>query len=427
MKLVGIISSWLFFAIGIPTALILGGFTFRASLVEVSSDLSGGNREIFLLHLASVSLWLIWIYGLCTFVHDLWQLKFDNKGRKTSFGFRRWTTMCAAAVWSLLLASHASVTTNKSKSIDVARNDVKQVTSKVEANPIELPSPTPLALSASTVLVTGILQFVRQRRERVLRNSVPHSQTQSLSRRSQSTLTELQLAEVTTRCDGLRMAMNTLMESESSPILASWQPNSTPCSVLQRTEQNMGVLPLCCVPLGLTQGEIMLLTLSRGEALTVNLDEGNRARSVLAHLTHSIVLETLGSNTSVIVCGFTDAELINAHHLSKVNSMERLFECVLSVESSQPVIVCSVDPLSTDIVDHLRAIGCGVVTASTNTMADVTLLHTQHGWRVAPTQQLISLYGISFEESTAVARLIDEVARPTIVPTVGENFSTPLD
>lgn len=425
MKRVGIVFCWVLFALGIPTALILGRFTPLASLVGASSHFSGGNREIFLLHLASVLLWLIWVYGLCTFIHDLWQLKFDHTISKTSFCFRRWTTMCAAAVWSLLLASHASVITNKSKSVDIMRDDVKQETSKVVADPLGLPSPTPLALSASTVLVTGILQLVQQRRERVLRDSVPHSKIQSLSRRSQSTLTELQIAAMTTSCDGIRKAMDVLTESESSPILASWRPNSTPRAVLQRAERTKGTSPLCCVPLGLAQGEIILLTLSCGEIVAVNLDKDGRAHSVLAYLTHSIVLETIGSNTNVIVCGFADAELIDAHHLSNVNSAEHLVEHVLSTGPPQSTIVCSADPLSMDTVNQLRAMGCGVVTASIDTTSDVVLSHTQDGWSVVPTRQLISVYGISTEENAAVSKLISEVSRPITVPVATERSMVP--
>lgn len=425
MKRVGVVFCWVLFALGIPTALILGRFTPLASLVGASSDLSGGNWEIFLLHLASILLWLIWLYGLCTFIYDLWQLKFDRTTPKASFGVRRWITMCAAAMWSLLLASHASAKTDKSNSVNVIRDDSKQATLKNEVSPFELPSPTPLALSASTVLVTSILQLVRLSREKVLRESVPHSQIQRLSRRSQSTLTELRLAAVSTSCEGIRSAMTVLMEGESSPILASWRPNSTPRAVLQRTECTIGASPLCCVPLGLVQGEIILLTLSRGEGITVNMDEGGRARSVLAYLAYSIVLETLGSNTDVIVCGFTSAELINADHLSAVSSIEHLVEQVRCAGLSRPTIVCSADPLSVDTVNQLRAGGCCVVTASIDTTSDVALSHTENGWSVVPTRQLISVYGITTEENTAVFKLINEVSRPATISLATEQFTPP--
>ena len=425
MKRVCVVSSWALFALGIPTTLILGRFTPQASLTGTGSNLLSGNWEKSLVYLASALLWLIWSYGLIAFTYDLWRFRFYNIAPKTSFGFRRWTTVCATAAWSLLLASHASASTNNSTSVDVMLDGFNHATPKVEVDPLELPSPTPLALSASTVLVTGILQLVQQRRQKVLRDSVPHSQIQSLSHRSQSMLTELQLAAVTANYDDIRTVMNALMESGRSPILASWRPNSIPRPVLQRAETAQDSFPLCCVPLGLAQGELILLTLSSGEAISVNVDDDGRARSVLAYLTHSIILGTLGSDTNVIVCGFTDAEIINAHHLSTVDSIDYLTANDLCVESSHSTIVCSADPLSMDTVNQLRGMGYGVVTASNSLTMDVGLVHTQHGWNIRPIQQLISLYGITLAEGAAVSKLVDEVSRPTTIPVSVEHFATP--
>jgi len=425
MKRMGFVFCWVFFALGIPMALILGGFTPHASLIEVGSNLLGGNSEIFLLHLASVLLWIIWLYGICAFLHDLRRLKFDQETPMVSFSFRRWTTMCAAAVWSLLLASHISRSTNGSNPRDTTFDVAKQVIPNAGVDSNELPSPIPLELSASTLLVTGILQLVQNRRASVLRESVPHSKNKLLSRRSQSTLTELQLAAMATNCNGLRQAMVSLIESETPPILASWQPNLTPRVLLQRADPTIGAQLLCCVPIGLIQGEISLLTISRGEAITVILDEGCRARGVLTHLALSIVFETLGSNVNVIVCGFTDTELINAPHLTNVDSREHLIKHVLNAKSSDPTIVCSADLLSNETVNELRALGCGVVSASIEPNGEVALVHTQHGWIIHPIQQFVSLYGISLEESTAVSKLVDEVSRPTTVPVVIEKFVPP--
>lgn len=415
MKRVGVMICGTLFAMGIPMVLILVGFTPHAALFGIRSNLLNGNWEMFLLHFASASLWLIWLYGLLAFVSDLRRLKISDKPPKVSLGIRRWTAMCAATVWSLLVANHSSASASTSNSVDITIKDSESS---------ELSSPTPLALSASTAVVAGILQLVRQRRDKVLRGSAPHSRVQILSHRSQSTLTELQLAVATTNCDDIRIAMEFLMNSKSSPILASWRPNSTPRVVLQRADHTAGAPPLCCVPLGLAQGEIILLTLSHGEIISVKLDGGTGARSVLVHLAHSIVLETLGSAANVIAYGFTDAELINARHLSTADSIEHLVDHVLSVGTLRPTIVCSADPLPMDIAKQLQRAGCCVVTASIELAADVTLVHTQHGWNLNPTQQLIALYGITTQESTAVSRLINEVSRPPTVPSTVGNSAT---
>ncbi|MEK7295513.1 MAG: hypothetical protein AAB018_03165, partial [Actinomycetota bacterium] len=213
------------------------------------------------------------------------------------------------------------------------------------------------------------------------------------------------------------------MAGKPVPVLGSWRPDSTPRVVLERNEARMGIVPLCCVPLGLAQGEIILLTLACGDVISVKLDDDDRARSVLAHLAHSIVLETIGSDTRVITCGFTDSELIDAPHLSIVNSIGHLTERASNLEKSRSTIVCSVVPLSSEIIDELQAMGCCVVTAGTDLVADVALVLTENGWIVHPTQQPISLYGMTLDESKAVSKLVNEIARPAAVPVFVDHFT----
>ncbi|MEK7410122.1 MAG: bacterial transcriptional activator domain-containing protein [Actinomycetota bacterium] len=421
MKKIAVVSSWMFLALVIPTALVLTGFTPRSSFVGVNSNLFDGSSETFAVHLGGVLLWLVWSYALFAFIYDLWQFRSRKAERKTSFGLRRWTTICASAVGSLLLASQTPVSAENSGSVDVTLGNPKEVNTEIKR--IKFLSPTPLALTASTVVVSGILQHVRRRREKMLRESAPHSQFQSLSHQSRSTLTELHLAATSTNCGGIRVAMNSLMAGKPVPVLGSWRPDSTPRVVLERNEARMGIVPLCCVPLGLAQGEIILLTLACGDVISVKLDDDDRARSVLAHLAHSIVLETIGSDTRVITCGFTDSELIDAPHLSIVNSIGHLTERASNLEKSRSTIVCSVVPLSSEIIDELQAMGCCVVTAGTDLVADVALVLTENGWIVHPTQQPISLYGMTLDESKAVSKLVNEIARPATVPVFVDHFT----
>ena len=429
MKRVSSVVAWIIFSVGIPTVLILGEITPQVNLIGLKSNLLVGNWESFALYFASALLWSTWIYGLLAFVHDLWRLRHFTFGSKHSFGFRRWTAMCAAAVWSLLLANHATATATAkiANSNDVARDDSELVKPQAEIDSFDNSTSTPLGLSTSTVLVTGMLQYIQSRRKNTLRKSAPHSQPQALSQKSQSTLKELQLASITTNCDDIRSAMNALIENELSPILASWRPNSTPRAVIQRSKFKVVAPSLCCVPLGLLQGEIILLTLSRGEVISINPDEDGRSRSVLAHLTNSIILETLGSDTNVVAFGFSDAELISAKHLSIVDSAENLVGQIQPNGLFRSTIVCSADPIPMRLVNYLRELDCCVVTASIDIDADLALMRTQLGWLVQPTQQVVSLYGISGEERSAVSKLVSEVSLPTTVPVVVEQLTPSTD
>ena len=427
MKRTTLLFIWVVFMVGIPASLTFGGFTPLASLFEVRSNLSDGNLERCLPYIASAMLWLIWTYGLSAFVNDMWRLKYLQEGSKSSFRFRRWTALTAAAVWSLMCTTDATASTGSLESEIVIREDTKQLTLAGEIDSIALVSPIPLAISASTVLVTGVLKLVHSRRQKVLRDSAPHSQAHALSNRSQSTMNELQLAVGVTNCDGIRSAMSYLMGSEVSPILASWRPNSTPRAVIHRSGSRGDSSPMCCVPLGLLNGEVILLTLSPGEVVSVHPDEGGNSRSVIAHLTHSIVLETLGSGTNVVAYGFSKVELISAEQLSIASSEDDLIALIHSTRSSQSTIVCSADPISAHAVKQLRELGCGVIIESSDPDADMSLTRNKHGWSIQPTQQLVSLYGVSASERIAVSRLASEVSRPTTVPAVVGHFPSPTE
>lgn len=427
MKRASLVFAWTLFMLGIPTSLISGRFTPLASLVGVKSNLLNGNWENCLPYIVSAFLWLTWAYGLIAFVNDFWRLKNFSIGSGSTFGFRRWIALSAAAVWSLMSSSNVVASTSFLDSDAVILEDSKQSKSRSGVDSINLSSSTPLTISASTVLIAGLLNYVRSRRQKVLRSSVPHSQVHALSQRSQSTLKELQLIEEITKCDGIRNAMNYLMQREQSPILASWRPNSTPRAVIHRSTSRNGWPPLCCLPLGLLNGEAILLTLSQGEVVSVHPDESGSSRSVIAHLAHSVILETIGSETNVIAYGFSQFELINAEHVSIANSVENLLEQVHSTKSLHPTIVCSADSISADSVKKLRDSGCCTILASIDQEADMALIHSQHGWTVQPTQQLVSLYGISANERIAVSRLASEVSRSASVSSVVGHFPTPIE
>ncbi|MEO8162734.1 MAG: hypothetical protein ABI590_03045 [Ilumatobacteraceae bacterium] len=427
MKRIGLVCTWFFFMLGIPTSLTLGRFAPLASLVGIRSNLSDGNWERCLLYVTSAILWLIWTYGLVAFVIDIWRLKYLKNRSRSSFGFRRWTALSAATVWSLMFTSNATAFTSFTETEVATLEDSRPLASKGEIKSIDLSSPTPLALSASTIFVTGMLKFVHSRRQNVLRESAPHSRSHALSQRSQSTLKELQLSEEMSNSDGIRYAVNYLMGRERSPILASWRPSSTPRAVIHRSTSRIASPPLCCVPLGLLDGEVILLTLSQGEVISVHPDQEGTSRSVIAHLAHSIILETIGSGTNVIAYGFSEFELINAPHLSIANSIKNLIEQVTSNGSAHSIVVCSVDSLSEESVKQLRNFGCCLIMASIDPEADVALIQNEHGWIVQPTKQLVSLYGLSVNERTAVSRLASEVSRPTAVPSVVGHLPCPIE
>lgn len=364
---------------------------------------------------------------MCAFVSDLWRLKFLRSRPGSEFGFRKWTAVSAAAVWSLLLASQASASTSTGTSEVITIYESSTALTEAELDSLDVSSSTPLALSTSTVLVSGILQFIHSRRRTVLRDSVPHSRNRNLSQRSQSTLKELLLAESFANCHDIRKAMNVIMENDRSPILASWRPGSSPRAVLQRPKQRPEARPLCCIPLGLSQGEVILVTLSPSEVVSISSENDDQARSVLAHLAQSVILETIGSSIRIFTLGFSNAELISARNLTTANSLDQLIELVMRNDSLGPIFVCSAVRLSVNTVNQFREKGCCVVITSIDLEPDVTLMHTDRGWTVSQIQLEVSLYGMSLEERTAVSRLVDEVSLPNTVPVLAEPLSKPTE
>ena len=425
MRRIGAILIWLLFVVSLPLVLTIVNCTPGTSVVEAKSNFVDSNWQVSLLYIAGSLLWLIWLYGMCTFLLDIWRLKSRNSRPETDFAFRKWIAISAATVWSLVVASPASASSTSGSPSKATFGDSKPAEPTSEFESLDSSSSTPLALSTSTVLVSGVLQMIQSRRRAILRRSLPNSHIQAISQRSQATLKELQLAKSVSKCDDIRNAMKSIFESEHSPILASWRPGSTPCSVLQRDKQKPNSRQLCCFPLGLSHGEVIFLTLSQGDVFSICPGGDDRARSVIAHVAQSCALETMDSDIQIFTLGFINTELIDTRNLTVATSAEQLAELVMRDESRHFIIVCSVVPLPPETVNQLRGLGCAVVTASPDIEADASLMLVDRGWTIPQIQLEISVYGISSEERTAVSRLVAEISRPNWQPKLTQPTTVP--
>ena len=428
MKRIVAALGWLGFAIGLPILLTGGGFSFFVSAQGFTRALSARNYEQIVLNCAAIAIWLAWGYAMFSFAHVLWQLRAGKPLPMRSGGVRRLITVCVATSWSLLIASRASALSEPAPTIEIAIDEAKR------ADPATV---LPLALPASAVAVAGVLQLVQRRRENVERRAEPHAHVAPLSMSAKSTLTELQLAASGNQVDGIRSAMKHILQSEPSPVLASWRPSSTPRAIVGSSDYTVCRTPYFCVPIGVAEGEVIMLSLGAAQKFFIEGDQ-QYTQIVLAHLVNSIALESLGSPTKVFALGFKTSSLVAVPNLVVVENLQHLSEVVRLLSADELVTVCSTQELDRQVVDELCARGCSVVAArlgsfnETGGAAEETggaaeIVQSPHGWTVSSTRQLISMFGLTTQEGAAINRLVSEISRPAVVKKVAESTTPPAN
>ena len=421
MKRVVVVLGWLGFAGGLPIALISGGFSFSVSVQNAARTLSSQNYEQLVLHCAAIAIWLTWSYAMFSFAHTLWQLRSGKPLPVRSGGVRRLIAVCVAASWSMLIASRASATSESRPTINFDVDEVQH------ANPVTV---LPLALPASALAVAGVLQLVRRRREGIERRAEPHAHVEPLSMIAKTTLTELQLAASDNQVDGIRSAMRHILLSEPSPVLAAWRPSSTPRTLVGSSCNRVCHTPFFCVPIGVSDGEVITLSLGASQTFFVEGDNQD-THAVLAHLVNSVALESLGSTTKVLALGFQAVALVCVPTLVIVENSQQLCEAVRLRQSGDPVVVCSADPLEPQVVDELCTLGCSVAAAcgvdDVDSGRGVAIVQSPQGWAVSPTRQLISMFGLTTQEGAAINRLVAEVSRPAVVKKSIDSTAVPAN
>lgn len=420
MKRVVAVLGWFGFAVGIPIVLTSSGFSLSVSVQNATRTLSSQNFEQFGLHLAAIAIWLTWGFAMFSFAHALWQLRSGKQLRIRSGRLRRLITVCGAALWSLLIANRASTASEPRPTTELLDDEVQQ------ANPVTV---LPLALPASAVAVAGVLQLVQRRREGIERRAAPHAHVEPLSMIAKTTLTELQLAASSDNVDGIRGAMRHILLSEPSPVLAAWRPSSTPRTLVGSRDSRVWRTPYFCVPIGVSNGEVVMLSLGAGQTFFIQGDR-QYTQVVLAHLANSIALESLGSTTKVLALGFKSAALVCVQTIVVDNS-QQLCEAVRLHQYGEAVVVCSAGPLERHVVDELCALGCSVIATCDVDAVDfdrtAVIAQSPQGWAVSSIRQLISMFGLTAQECAAINRLVSEVSRPAVVKRTVDSTVPPAD
>ncbi len=420
MKRFVAVSGWFGFAVGLPLVLTSSGFSLSVSVQNATRTLSSQNFEQFGLHLAAIAIWLTWGFAMFSFVHALWQLRSGKQLRLRSGRLRRVITVCVTALWSLLITNRASTASESRPTTELLDDEVQQ------ANPMTV---LPLALPASAVAVAGVLQLVQRRREGIERRAEPHAHVEPLSMIAKTTLTELQLAANSDHVDGIRGAMRHILLSEPSPVLAAWRPSSTPRTLVGSRDNRVWRTPYFCVPIGVSNGEVVMLSLGAGQTFFIQGDR-QYTQVVLAHLANSIALESLGSTTKVLALGFKSAALVCVQTIVVENS-QQLCEAVRLHQYGDSVVVCSADPLERHVVDELCALGCSVIATCDVDAVDfdrtAVIVQSPQGWAVSSIRQLISMFGLTAQECAAIDRLVSEVSRPAVVKRTLDSTAPPAD
>jgi hypothetical protein len=362
MKRIATVGSGLAFLVGVPLILVVFRLTIgRAfTLLEQSTALIDVSQII--LSLAIVVLWLTWLWGTSAVVVDIirsWDLR-----RSLPIGVvsNRASLLFVVALWSMLFAQQPPSANAQQAGVELAPpSSTKSPKSSHQHDPL------PLALTASSLLVLAILARIEYLRLRQLRAAPGRVQMLPLSRRSRFTFENLINRAAVQGTVSMQQMIIQLQSSKHPPKIALMAADGR-VQVLLAEPANVGGL-LAYVPIGLSDGCVVLVALYRGTRFDIVASKAEYAESASRHIVAAAQLLAINPHCTVNIVR-TNSSLINP-----------------------------------------EAITVGILQQSTSLDR---LELTENGWVLLPTATPLRVFGVSEHESSAVDAIFFDVDRPLI-------------
>lgn len=329
-------------------------------LLVNSSQLRDTTQMIF--GIAVLVLWVAWFWGVAAVLIDVVRTWSNRRSLAIASISHRASLLFVVALWSILFTQRATTTSAEQVAthlIEEENSEVEVVTSSYD--------PIPMALAASALLIAAIIGRVEYLKLRQLRGASTWQRVQPLSRRSQFALGNLMTRASLQNVNPVQSAIFQLHASKCPPKVAIVEPNGETRSLLASPETAGPVLAY--VPLGLADGSVVLFALYRGSCLDIVANDMELAESASRHVI--AVAQLLAAD------GSCSANIV--HDLHSVIEPNAVTIRILQQSQSN---------------DRLEL--------------------TELGWMLFPTRTLLSVFGMSIEESTEIEELFEDVKQPLI-------------
>ena len=361
------------FLVGLPLVLILNGVTPVAVASALVDAVTVRNPVQLGMQVGLLGLWSTWLWGFGSVIIDVvrtWGARHDHSiGVMSS----RYSLLFVVALWSILFASRPAPAAARSVPSEQV---VVATTSAVD----ELShGAVPLALGSSAVLIAGLLTYVSFLRDKQLRLAPAGSFMPPISQRSAFTWAELSHRYRAQHADQIHEATQEMLNTGTGS-------------------------PSVHVPIGLSANETVVVALAPGTRFDIVATDIELAKTAARHLIAVVQLAARGGSIRVVV-----------ESLSKLGGLDLSNEALpnVSIPDTNTVIRVVID-VSQDV--HASSL----IVASNEAVVKICVLSDYpnrmqlgaNGWMLMPSEQRLSVFGLTEFETSVVQNLLTESSKP---------------
>ena len=384
------------FLLGLPLVLILTGVAPVAVASTLVDAVTVRNPVQLGVQVGLLGLWSTWLWGFGSVVLDVvrtWGARHDHSiGAMSS----RYSLLFVVALWSILFASRPAPAAARS----VTSEQVMAVTASAvdELSQDEVP----LALGSSAVLIAGLLTYISFLRDKQLRLAPAGSFMPPMSQRSAFTWAELSHRNQKQPPDGLNAVTQALLavrdKSQTVVVDDNWKTRQLV------NKANNAVLPTIHVPLGVTDDETFLVALGPGTRFDIVAADIELAKTAARHLIAVVQLAARDGSIRVVV-----------ESISKLGGLELFNDVLPNVAASGTNTVIRV------VIDMSQdAHAPSLVVASNEAVVKICVVSNYpnrmqlgtNGWTLMPSEQQLSVFGLTEVETSVVQDLLNESSKP---------------
>jgi hypothetical protein len=361
------------FLVGLPLVLILNGVTPVAVASALVDAVTVRNPVQLGMQVGLLGLWSTWLWGFGSVIIDVvrtWGARHDHSiGVMSS----RYSLLFVVALWSILFASRPAPAAARSVPSEQV---VVATTSAVDELSHDA---VPLALGSSAVLIAGLLTYVSFLRDKQLRLAPAGSFMPPISQRSAFTWAELSHRYRAQHADQIHEATQEMLNTGTGS-------------------------PSVHVPIGLSANETVVVALAPGTRFDIVATDIELAKTAARHLIAVVQLAARGGSIRVVV-----------ESLSKLGGLDLSNEALpnVSIPDTNTVIRVVID-VSQDV--HASSL----IVASNEAVVKICVLSDYpnrmqlgaNGWMLMPSEQRLSVFGLTEFETSVVQNLLTESSKP---------------
>ena len=361
------------FLVGLPLVLILTGATPVAVASALVDAVTMRNPVQLGMQFGLLGLWSTWLWGFGSVVIDVvrtWGARHDHSiGVMSS----RYSLLFVVALWSILFASRpvpaAARSVPSEQVVVVNTSAVSELSHDV----------VPLALGSSAVLIAGLLTYVSFLRDKQLRLAPVGSFMPPISQRSAFTWAELNHRYRAQHADQIHEATQEMLNTDTGS-------------------------PSVHVPIGISADETVVVALSPGTRFDIVAADIELAKTAARHLIAVVQLAARGGSIRVVV-----------ESLSKLGGLD------LSNEASPNVSIPDTNTVIRVVIDVSQdAHASSLIVASNEAVVKICVLSDYpnrmqlgaNGWMLMPSEQRLSVFGLTEFETSVVQDLLTESSKP---------------